>query len=62
MFGLMSNNFTLPESDIDDYVQYDVTLHNSEFTGSTFTNNITSLGFHLCTEADEKNFFEPLEY
>ena len=61
MFGLISNNFTLPDTDIEDYVQWDVTLNHYAFQEGKegYYKHTTSLGLHLCTEADENEFFEP---
>ena len=61
MFGLLSNNFTVPEDEIEDYVQWDVTLQHIALQDGVILTNITSLDLHQCTEADENYFFKPLE-
>ena len=60
MFGLVSNTFELPDINMDDYVQWNVTLHQLDYKNGGMSKNTTILDFHLCTEDDENQFYEPI--
>ena len=61
MFTLLSNNFTVPDVEIEDYVQFDVKILHTAFYNGKIRFEETPLDFHRCNETDEAEFFNPKE-
>ena len=61
MFGLLANNFTIPEVEIEDYVRYDVKLLHVAFYNDKLHYKETPVDFHRCNETDDTEFFSSKE-